>query len=864
MPSPISRFLSSLAAPEQWPADLSMNGQVKPEWQHLLQAVQHLGADELHSIAGYVVDNIQTRSLIYNVHSVQNSQDSWDELSALPFVITEQEWSQIEAACAQRATLLNRILQDIYGPQELVQHCLIPPSLVYGQRGYLWPCHNALNIDACYLPLYAMDLVRTVDGQWRVIKDRTDCPVGIGYAMQNRQVQGAALTDVYNQMQVKPQSAFYRALQQQLQGVALSLEDEVKPADVVAVLLSSGPKDPAYFEQLFLSRQMGIALVESADLTLRDEQLYLKTLRGLQRVHIILRYLDDNECDPLELGGVDYQGVPGLLQAIRRKKVKLMNALGSGVLESAGMLEFLPAINQHYYGEDLLIPSVRSWWCGESSNLQEVLEQFDHLIIKSSYASQSQKYWYIPELSEPERQELRQKLLESPRTYEANEVIQAGAVPEFVDKHNQQLAMYPFTLRVYAVAKPEGGYEVMAGGVVRVSDNSSPVMTLKNRHANKDVWVCQQCIRASQEQHQAEGTQSAKQAAELNVNLPLSYQDLLVRETNVPSRMGENLFWLGRYAMRIEHSVLLFRSMMQALSERNAEQESLVLTLYQMAGALDIMPTITQALAPNEVVGFIQEQLKNCLGPSIRPNSLYRNVFSLHHCAYQVRNKLSSDTWWLLSQFPSLLETGEPSLSKVRGQIQKIYSSCSILSGFTHEQMTRDDGWSFLLMARIMEKLMRMSDTLLFFLNSSARQKEIQLNSLLHIAYSSVTYRTRYHREAEILAVLYLLIFDESNPYSLLFLARQFVEHSRRFQVPNNEDVETVEQFIEHLALVDLSYFDVHSVRAQRVYIQLAKLCRELSAAMSGFTTKLSGQYFLLNEMRTSGFGKDLMNKEYL
>ena len=148
MPSPISRFLSSLAAPEQWPADLSMNGQVKPEWQHLLQAVQHLGADELHSIAGYVVDNIQTRSLIYNVHSVQNSQDSWDELSALPFVITEQEWSQIEAACAQRATLLNRILQDIYGPQELVQHCLIPPSLVYGQRGYLWPCHNALNIDA--------------------------------------------------------------------------------------------------------------------------------------------------------------------------------------------------------------------------------------------------------------------------------------------------------------------------------------------------------------------------------------------------------------------------------------------------------------------------------------------------------------------------------------------------------------------------------------------------------------------------------------------------------------------------------------------------------------------------------------------
>lgn len=668
-------------------------------------------------------------------------------------------------------------------------------------------------------------------------------------------------------MNVKPQTEFYRSLRAQLQGAKFAQEEQLDQASIVAVLLSSGPLDPAYFEQLFLSRQMGITLAESADLTVRNEEVFLKTLNGLQRVHIILRYVNDGDSDPMELGGVDFQGVPSLLQAIRQRKVLMLNALGCGVLESAGMLEFLPAINQYYFEQDLLLPSVRSWWCGDPDNLSYVLENFSRLMIKSSYASQSQKYWYVPDMSEVEQAELRQRIVDSPRTFVANEVIQTSRVPEFVDETSTRLAMYPFTLRIYAVARPEGGYQVMAGGVARISSATSPVMTLKNRHANKDIWVCQDCHTATVPNLANAAVAKPRIGAkfsELSHVAPLNYQELLRRQTNVPSRMGENLFWLGRYAMRIEYSLLLLRTLMKVLNERTTEQDDLGRTLYQLASSLGILPVVPAATSAKAVLPFIHEQVKRCLEPSSAPNSLNRNVMSLHHCAFQVREKLSNDAWWLLSQLPTWLVTDEHNLSHVSNQIQQLYSASSVLSGFTHEQMTRDGGWNFLLMGRIIEKLTRLCDTMQFFLHSTNEQKQDQLESLLQIAYSSVTYRSRYHREAEILAVMYLLIFDETNPYSLVFLARQFLNHSTHFELPSMSDIDLVEQVLEHFSLIDLSYFDAQSPRAQTVYAQLAKQCSDLSVAMAGFTAKLSGQYFLMNDRVAGGFGKDSMNKEYL
>lgn len=834
-----------------------------PEWESVLSALRNLAPADLKGFLAYITENIQNRGSIYNAYSEDGSTEPWESLSVIPYVISEQEWDFIELAVAQRAAVINDTLRDIYGPQQLIRRGLVPPSLIFGQRGFLWPCINTLDTHENHLHMYAVDIARDAKGQWRVLKDRTQGPLGAGYALQNRQIMSTALPALFNQLRVHPQTDYFRALRQTLLS-SMSVED----GNVVTVLLSPGPKHPAYFEHVFLARQMGVPITESLDLTVRNDLLYLKTLRGLQRVHVVLRRLEDSECDPMELYGSDYPGIPGLLQAIRKGNVTVCNALGSGVLESAGMLEFLPGICQHLRGEPLLMDSIRSWWCGDEANLEYARKHFDSLMFKSSFSSMRASPQYVPDLNQVQREALLQRLETSPRSLVAHEVMPLARIPE-IDLESQQLQMRRFTMRVFATLTHDGSYQVMPGGVVRVEDKSNtPVLSSRNRQINKDLWVC----RAGRPAVPTEvivppvraRVRSVPDAFEAK---PLTLEQLLAAHTTTPARIGENLFWMGRYGIRAELSVLLLRTIIRNLTERVTEKETLITLLYKLATDLHVLPVPSaQSIGDDDTydINFIRHQLGASLAPSSLSGALNNNVNYLHQCAFNIRERLSLDVWWVVNYMPAYLGTTEFDLTVVQQRMQELFASCSILSGFTHEQMTRDEGWSFLLLGRLIEKLGRMSDTLGFFLKQSEHDKTIMLESLLEIAYSIVTYRARYHREEEMLAVLYLLVFDRSNPYSLRYLCQSLLDNSAAFSVQEAQSRQILQKALGDMDAIDLARFAVGTPAADQIYQQLANVCADISYGLSIYANSISHQYFLVTETITSDTGLEAANKEFL
>ena len=834
-----------------------------PEWESVLSALRNLAPADLKGFLAYITENIQNRGSIYNAYSEDGSTEPWESLSVIPYVISEQEWDFIELAVAQRAAVINDTLRDIYGPQQLIRRGLVPPSLIFGQRGFLWPCINTLDTHENHLHMYAVDIARDAQGQWRVLKDRTQGPLGAGYALQNRQIMSTALPALFNQLRVHPQTDYFRALRQTLLS-SMSVED----GNVVTVLLSPGPKHPAYFEHVFLARQMGVPITESLDLTVRNDLLYLKTLRGLQRVHVVLRRLEDSECDPMELYGSDYPGIPGLLQAIRKGNVTVCNALGSGVLESAGMLEFLPGICQHLHGEPLLMDSIRSWWCGDEANLEYARKHFDSLMFKSSFSSMRASPQYVPDLNQVQREALLQRLETSPRSLVAHEVMPLARIPE-IDLESQQLQMRRFTMRVFATLTHDGSYQVMPGGVVRVEDKSNtPVLSSRNRQINKDLWVC----RAGRPAVPTEVTVPPVRARVRSVPdafeaKPLTLEQLLAAHTTTPARIGENLFWMGRYGIRAELSVLLLRTIIRNLTERVTEKETLITLLYKLATDLHVLPVPSaQSIGDDDTydINFIRHQLGASLAPSSLSGALNNNVNYLHQCAFNIRERLSLDVWWVVNYMPAYLGTTEFDLTVVQQRMQELFASCSILSGFTHEQMTRDEGWSFLLLGRLIEKLGRMSDTLGFFLKQSEHDKTIMLESLLEIAYSIVTYRARYHREEEMLAVLYLLVFDRSNPYSLRYLCQSLLDNSAAFSVQEAQSRQILQKALGDMDAIDLARFAVGTPAADQIYQQLANVCADISYGLSIYANSISHQYFLVTETITSDTGLEAANKEFL
>jgi uncharacterized circularly permuted ATP-grasp superfamily protein/uncharacterized alpha-E superfamily protein len=718
---------------------LDDSGAVRAHWRRLFDQLQRSTPAQLLQRQALLARQIQENGVTYNVYADPKGADRPWELDLLPHVIDAQEWKLLSAGIAQRARLLNAVLADLYGPQRLISEGLLPAELVFGHNNFLWPCQGITPPDGDFLHLYAVDLARTPDGRWWVTADRTQAPSGAGYALENRTIVSRAFPDLYRDLKVQHLSGFFRTLQETLARQAPS--DGEPP---LVVLLTPGRFNESYFEHLYLARQLGYPLVEGGDLTVRDATVYLKTLSGLRRVHAIMRRLDDDFCDPLELRTDSALGVPGLLEAVRQGRVLVANALGSGVLESPGLLGFLPKINQYLFGEELMLPSIATWWCGEPPVLAQALEKLPQLLIKPAFPSQSFTPVFGRDLDEGQRVQLAARMQARPYAYVAQELAQLSQAPVW-QAEDGLIQPRAIGMRVYAVSG-KNDYRVLRGGLTRVAaEADAEVVSMQRGGASKDTWVFGE---------QAPGGEQWKAQRTVGVH------DLVRRDPYLPSRVVENLFWFGRYCERCDDSARLLRIMLARYVDGDDPQ------------ALQSAVSLGESLMLLPEEGELPERLMAAMLGDDWSFSLRSNLQRLQWAASQVRGKLSRENWQALVELQREaveLETSEPDFGELLDFLNRLVMSLAALSGFALDDMTRDEGWRFLMIGRRLERLQFLSSSLAAFLRGEAVFDQAGLEWLLELGNSSITYRSRYLAVAQLIPVLDLLLLDEQNPHAVLF-----------------------------------------------------------------------------------------------
>src|SRR6202167_978879 len=394
------------------------SGQVRPHWLALTDSLTAMGHAGLAKRWQQGQRMIQDNGITYNVYGDPLATARPWPLDPVPLVMEQSEWKLIEAAIIQRAMLFNAVLSDLYGPQELLRQDRLPPELVFPNPAFLRPCWGIEPPGGVFLHTYAADLARSPDGQWWVLADRTQSPSGAGYALENRLVTTRVLPDVFRSTHVRRLATFFQAYRDALQRLVPAQRENPR-----IVLLTPGPYNETYFEHAFLARYLGYTLVEGGDLTVRENRVYLKTLGGLLQVDVIVCRQDDQFCDPLELRGDSMLGVPGLVQALRSGTVAIANALGSGLAESPAYAAFLPGLSRLLLNEDLKIPTVATWWCGQEEPLQYVLDHLRNLVVKPTFPGMRGDPIFGAALGNKERAKLLDKVRAEPGRYVAQERV---------------------------------------------------------------------------------------------------------------------------------------------------------------------------------------------------------------------------------------------------------------------------------------------------------------------------------------------------------------------------------------------------------------------------------------------------------
>lgn len=760
----LEQLLAGYPAPsDSYDETLDAEQQPRAHWRTMLHHLAGEPPELMRQRIEAVQRQVRENGVTYNVYAdAKGMQRPWD-LNALPFILPHQEWAQIESAVIQRATLLNRILLDVYGEQRLLRDGRLPPSLIHGHAGFLRPCHGIRHQGNIALHFYALDLARAPNGRWWVVSDRTQAPSGAGYALENRAVIARIFPDLLRDLKVQNLSGFFGSMRDSLAHWGRQCAASGAPLRAgeppLMVLLTPGPYNETYYEHTYLARYLGLLLVEGSDLTVRDGIVWLKTLSGMRRVHVILRRVDDDFCDPLELRSDSALGVAGLTEAARRGNVLITNSLGSSLLESGALLGFLPSLCQHLLGEPLKMPSVATWWCGEAAALEEVIEKLDRLIIKPSFPQLRQPSVFGADLDAKARAALIEQIRANPKNYVAQELVRLSQTP--VWKQEEPEGLYPSAtgLRVYACATPKG-YVVMPGGLTRVATGADArIITMQYGGGSKDTWV--QAKAAVDGHHPLKSSTTGR--------------DLIRDDTHLPSRVAENLFWFGRNAVRCDNIARLLRIVLGFLShvrpdDRGAEWPVMA-SLCAWFGLIDLKPQESVHRrggegAPALGDAEIEEALLLAVVSPDVPG-LVQQQQQLYRSAGQLRERMSLDNWRALNKMVQRTTDGAaPTPSEAMSILDDAAEAAMLTSGYAMDGMSRDLGWRFLSLGRRLERLQFQC---LILKRAIGMDAEGSLDWLLELSDSIVTYRARYQAQPEWLQVLDLLVLDSSNPRSVVF-----------------------------------------------------------------------------------------------
>jgi len=729
---------------------IGKDGRPRDYWLDYLGGLAEFAPGEFENRFNLATRYIRDTGVSYRIYG-EETERSWP-LSPLPLILGEAEWAEIAAGVEQRATLLEAVLRDLYGEARLVSDGDLPAAAVTGSADFIRALRGVAPPGGRYMNLYAADLGRGPDGRWWLLGDRAQAPSGAGYALENRLVLSRAYPDLYNAMNVRRLAPFFNDFRDGLAAAA-------DRSDPRICLLTPGPFSETYFEQAHLARYLGFLLVQGDDLVVRDGQVYLRTIDGLKRADVVWRRVDADFVDPLELNNASRLGVPGLLEAIRAGGVVVANLPGSGLVESPALLSFLPALCRKLLGENLRLPNVATWWCGQPAERALVERNIADLAIAGAFAGRghgaaSGGPRLLVDLDPTDREDLLTALRERPVDFVGQEVVSLSTTPVWRDG---RLAPSPFVLRVYAAAT-EDGWRIMPGGFCRTSDRMDARAIFMGEGARTaDVWVL------------ADGPVE-------RISLMVDRDDVKVRRIlgHLPSRAADNLFWLGRYLERAEATLRLVRSLCTSLMDSEASLHGAGETLERLQGLL-----IAWGAVDEEALGG---RAADAASGALYDEAAYGSVTSLvrdaRRTAASMRERLSADFWTLLVDLENRLggHGGEwISEAAALEAAEQALQALAGLSGLAQENMNRVAGWRFFDMGRRIERGINACRFMRQFADGDATPDDLDL--LLDLADSQITYRARYLVGVALTPIRDLVMLDPYNPRSLAFQVVALKDH---------------------------------------------------------------------------------------
>jgi uncharacterized circularly permuted ATP-grasp superfamily protein/uncharacterized alpha-E superfamily protein len=729
---------------------MSAEGELRPHWRHIADFLRECTPQTLDGFKLETQRRLKEQGVYYNVYEDPAGQRRTWQLDPVPMLLSETEWPQLEAGLRQRAHLLSLLLQDLYGPQHALREGLIPHEVVLRHPEFLRPVvtPHADGARIAPLVLYAVDLARGPDGRWWGLNDRTQGPSGAGYVLEARAVTKRVLGQSIGKYSIAPLAQFFHHLKRHV--AALAPDQQREPTIAV---LSPGIGNEVYFEHAYLAAQLGITLVQGDDLTVRNGNVYLRTVDDLRRVDVLIRRVDSSFCDPLNLRSDSMLGVPGLLQAQQLGRIGMANPLGSGVLESAGLLPFLPALARAWLGEDLLLPNVATWWCGQDKERKFVLSELSGLVIKR--IDRPGAIIFGDQLSRKQLQQLSDAIKATPWAYVGQEHLSFSTAPTLITNNSgnaSATAAAPRALVLRAFLAGDGEhYDVMPGGLSRVAGTAkATVVSTQQGGWSKDTWL----LRRSGSMRDV-------------LRLHPSGQRRLTAAV-LTSRAAEHLFWAASYLERSESLLRLVTAYQQRYETWldygfESDQHVLLqwLPLLQLymprAMSLDIPPapdTLRRALLGGDVGGL---------------------AYNLHRALegmYTVRDLWPLDSWRVIEELEELVTYTERNSDVIAIDqfMHPIINAMLAFWGASQESLALTQGGLWLHIGRRLERIQNMLLVVGNFCRQLVNGEDATpaLETLLRAHSCEVSHRRRYGIELNFQTVWQHLLLEVTNPRSLL------------------------------------------------------------------------------------------------
>ncbi len=733
------RYSQGLSYDEMFDEDKN----IRPHWENLKANLERIGLDQLHIKQKEIDWRLEDNGVTYNVYNDPEGLNRPWKLDPIPLIIEEEQWKVVEKGLKQRCKLFNLLLQDIYGEQKTIKDGIIPMEVIYAHGGFMREMHGM----KMPLSIYAVDMARGPDGKIWVVNDRTQAPSGLGYAIENRLTMNATMQYLFEGISVQRLYDFFETFKSLFQ-------NENRNFNPLNVLLSPGPHNETYFEHAYLSSFLGLTLVQGQDLLAKNGAVWLKSLKGLRRVDTILRRVDENYCDPLELRSDSQLGVAGLVQSIRAGGIGMINPLGSGVLENLGLNPFMSHLARYFLDEELILPQIATWWCGQAKEQEFVLDNLERLIIKTIDRI-GEKHTYIgKQLNKKQLKALRQEILDQPHRYVGQEEVEFASCPTFV---NERIEPRKAVIRAYTIAQDDT-YTLMPGALVRVGMNNDSLM-VSNQFggSSKDLWVL-----------------GESRCAPL---APTFNSKIVVENSleNIPSLRAENLFWLGRYLMRSILTARMIRTTLKYMT--NASR-------YDHISTRQTQEMLTKALTHVTMTypGFLDDE--NALSAFDEIASISFNGARVGSLA-QIIAMLSGANTYAKSILPleasRIYERLEREWNQFRSEekpyprfiihnLDQLLMQLMAYKELIQESLFADQGSVLYEIGAYIERsqlLISKARSLLIPVHDVVSEYEI-LESLLSTCESLNAYRARYRSSYEMRNVIEFLLLDINFPKSLI------------------------------------------------------------------------------------------------